>query len=178
MLHFGSRISSRRRGQFAFVLTLAASAICGLHAKPAHSTRSGATPAGQVTYNRDIAPIIYRSCSTCHRPGEAGPFSLLTYSDVKKHARQIAELTQSRAMPPWLPEPQSAKFADEMRLPDAQIDLIQKWVEQGEVEGDAAELLPAPKFVEGWQIGQPDMILKAEKPFTLPASGTANTRKV
>ena len=172
MLHFGSRISSRRRGQFAFVLTLAASAICGLHAKPAHSTRSGATPAGQVTYNRDIAPIIYRSCSTCHRPGEAGPFSLLTYSDVKKHARQIAELTQSRAMPPWLPEPQSAKFADEMRLPDAQIDLIQKWVEQGEVEGDAAELLPAPKFVEGWQIGQPDMILKAEKPFTLPASGT------
>ena len=172
MLHFGSRISSRRRGQFAFVLTLAASAICGLHAKPAHSTRSGATPAGQVTYNRDIAPIIYRSCSTCHRPGEAGPFSLLTYSDVKKHARQIAELTQSRAMPPWLPEPQSAKFADEMRLPDAQIDLIQKWVGQGEVEGDAAELLPAPKFVEGWQIGQPDMILKAEKPFTLPASGT------
>ena len=172
MLHFGSRISSRRRGQFAFVLTLAASAICALHAKPAHSTRSGATPAGQVTYNRDIAPIIYRSCSTCHRPGEAGPFSLLTYSDVKKHARQIAELTQSRAMPPWLPEPQSAKFADEMRLPDAQIDLIQKWVEQGEVEGDAAELLPAPKFVEGWQIGQPDMILKAEKPFTLPASGT------
>jgi len=172
MLHFGSRISSRRRGQFAFVLTLAASAICALHAKPAHSTRSGATPAGQVTYNRDIAPIIYRSCSTCHRPGEAGPFSLLTYSDVKKHARQIAELTQSRAMPPWLPEPQSAKFADEMRLPDAQIDLIQKWVGQGEVEGDAAELLPAPKFVEGWQIGQPDMILKAEKPFTLPASGT------
>ena len=172
MLHFGSRISSRRRGQFAFVLTLAASAICALHAKPAHSTRSGATPAGQVTYNRDIAPIIYRSCSTCHRPGEAGPFSLLTYSDVKKHARQIAELTQSRAMPPWLPEPQSAKFADEMRLPDAQIDLIQKWVEQGEVEGDATELLPAPKFVEGWQIGQPDMILKAEKPFTLPASGT------
>jgi tetratricopeptide (TPR) repeat protein/mono/diheme cytochrome c family protein len=128
--------------------------------------------ASQVTYNRDIAPIVYRSCSTCHRPGEAGPFPLLTYSDVKKHARQIADLTRSRTMPPWLPEPQAAKFADEQRLTDAEINLIQRWGEQGAVEGAAADLPPAPKFVEGWRLGQPDIILQAQKPFILPASGT------
>src|ERR1700689_1330898 len=75
----------------------------------------------QVTFNRDIAPIIFQSCARCHRPGESGPFSLLTYDDVKKHARQIAVVTRDRFMPPWLPEAQSLKFADEMRLSDAEI---------------------------------------------------------
>ncbi|MBZ5681221.1 MAG: tetratricopeptide repeat protein [Acidobacteriia bacterium] len=136
---------------------------------------SSAQPAPQispVTFNRDIAPIIYHSCASCHRPGEAGPFSLLTYSDVKKHARQIAEVTQARTMPPWLPEPQELKFADEMRLPDAQIALIQKWVEQGAVEGNPADLAPLPKFTEGWRLGEPDLILKVEKPLVLPPQGT------
>jgi Tfp pilus assembly protein PilF len=131
-----------------------------------------ASSAEKITFNREIAPIIFHSCSTCHRPGEAGPFNLLTYSDVKKHARQIAELTRSRVMPPWLPAPQELKFADDMRLPDSQIDLIQRWVEQGAVEGDASDLPPPPKFIEGWRLGRPDLILKAEKPFVLPAQGT------
>ena len=125
-----------------------------------------------VTFDRDIAPTIFHSCSTCHRPGEAAPFSLLTYSDVKRHARQIADVTRSRVMPPWLPEPQELKFADEQRLSDAEIDRITKWVEQGGVEGDAKDLPPAPKFVEGWRLGKPDMILSASKPLTLPPSGT------
>ncbi|MGC2818129.1 MAG: tetratricopeptide repeat protein [Candidatus Sulfotelmatobacter sp.] len=126
----------------------------------------------QVTFSRDIAPIIFRSCASCHRPGEAAPFSLLTYEDVKKHARQIAEVTRTRNMPPWLPEPQDLKFADEMRLPVAQIDLIQKWVDQGELEGNPADRPQQPKFVEGWRLGTPDLILKAEKPLVLPPEGT------
>ncbi|MGC2371559.1 MAG: hypothetical protein WA474_20995, partial [Candidatus Sulfotelmatobacter sp.] len=126
----------------------------------------------QVTFSRDIAPIIFRSCASCHRPGEAAPFSLLTYEDVKKHARQIAEVTRTRNMPPWLPEPQDLKFADEMRLPAAQIDLIQKWVDQGELEGNPADRPQPPKFVEGWRLGTPDLILKAEKPLVLPPEGT------
>ncbi len=131
-------------------------------------------PADQshVTFDRDIAPIIFRSCSSCHRPGEAAPFSLLTYSDVKKHARQIADVTRSRAMPPWLPDPQKLKFADEMRLSNAEIQMLQRWVEQGEVEGNPADLPSQPKFVEGWRLGKPDLILTASKPFTLPPSGT------
>ena len=126
----------------------------------------------QVTYNRDIAPIVFHSCAVCHRPGEAAPFSLLDYSDVKKHARQIVDVTQLRSMPPWLPEPQKLKFADELRLTDAEISSIQRWVEQGATEGDPADLPPAPKFIEGWRLGQPDLILTATKPLTLPPSGT------
>jgi tetratricopeptide (TPR) repeat protein len=126
----------------------------------------------QVTFNRDIAPIIFRSCSTCHRPGEAAPFSLLNFSDTKKHARQMVDVTRSRTMPPWLPEPQKLKFADELRLSDAEINLIQRWLEQGEVEGDPADLPAQPKFVEGWRLGKPDVILTATRPLTLPPSGT------
>jgi Flp pilus assembly protein TadD/mono/diheme cytochrome c family protein len=129
-------------------------------------------PASQLTFNRDIAPIIFRSCSTCHRPGEAAPFSLLSYSDVKKHARQIADVVRSHAMPPWLPEPQELKFADELRLSDADINRIVTWVEQGAAEGAPADLPQAPKFVQGWRLGQPDLVLKAEKPLILPPEGT------
>jgi mono/diheme cytochrome c family protein len=106
---------------------------------------------------------MFRSCATCHRPSEAGPFSLLTYSEAKKHARQIAEVTRSRAMPPWLPEPQELKFADELRLTESEIKLIERWVEQGAVEGDRADLPAQPKFVEGWRLGKPDLILHATK---------------
>jgi tetratricopeptide (TPR) repeat protein/mono/diheme cytochrome c family protein len=146
-------------------------AMATLTARPAPRAQTQDRDA-QVTFNRDIAPIMFRSCAQCHRPGEAAPFSLLTYSDVKRHARQIAEVTESRAMPPWLPEPQSLKFADELRLSDSEINLIRKWVEQGAVEGDAADLPSQPKFVEGWQLGKPDLVLTASKPLVLPPQGT------
>ncbi len=126
----------------------------------------------QATFNRDIAPIIFQSCARCHRPGESGPFSLLTYEDVKKHARQIAAVTRDRFMPPWLPEPQSLKFADEMRLSDDEIATIKKWVDAGTPEGNPADLPPQPKWVEGWQLGQPDLVLTAEKPYQLPPGGS------
>jgi len=129
-------------------------------------------PAAQVTFDRDIAPIVYQYCSACHRPGEAGPFPLLSYQDVRKHGRQIAAVTQTRFMPPWLPEPGELKFADERRLSDEQIATIRAWVDQGMLEGKASDLPAKPKFVEGWQLGQPDLILKAEKPYMLPATGS------
>jgi len=134
---------------------------------------ASAAPTGErrVTFTRDIAPIVFQQCAPCHRPGEAGPFPLLTYQDVKKHAQQIAVVTHDRIMPPWLPEPGKFPFADEMRLSAAQIALILKWVEQGAVEGNPAELPARPHFVQGWQLGQPDIVLTAEKPFILPASG-------
>lgn len=125
-----------------------------------------------VTFNRDIAPIFYGYCAPCHHAGEAGPFPLLTFADAKGRARQIAEVITSRFMPPWLPEPQNLRFADELRLSDRQIALVQKWVEQGAVEGAPADLPPAPKFATGWQLGHPDKIVQAAKPFMLPASGS------
>src|SRR5579863_7323823 len=127
MLHFGCRMSAPQNAVRVLVLLAAACAIGQLFARPpSHQMEQ---PTAPVTFNRDIAPIIFRSCSSCHRPGEAAPFSLLTYSDVKKHARQIADVTRSRSMPPWLPEPQPLKFADDLRLADAEIERIQRWVE-------------------------------------------------
>ena len=143
--------------------------------------RTGSAPSSEkrkaaanssVTFNRDIAPIFFHSCAACHRPGEAAPFPLLSYKDAKSHARQIALVTQSRFMPPWLPEPGDYKFADEMRLSEKEIKLIADWVQDGAVEGEPSDLPPQPKFVEGWQLGKPDLILKAETPYQLLAKGT------
>ena len=176
MLHLSSGISSWVRGAAWTLLLLAGGGAVGTlsgHSAARQSSIAVAPAvATQITFNRDIAPIIFRSCSSCHRPGEAAPFSLLNYSEVKRHARQITEVTLSRAMPPWLPEPQKLKFADDLRLADSEIDLIQRWVEQGAVEGNPADLPPPPKFVEGWRLGKPDLILTANKPLTLPPSGT------
>ncbi|HTQ60783.1 MAG TPA: tetratricopeptide repeat protein [Candidatus Solibacter sp.] len=81
-------------------------------------------------------------------------------------------MTSKRIMPPWLPDPGEPKFAGELRLTDDQIATIQKWVDQGEVQGNPADLPPQPKFVVGWELGRPDVIVKAEKPYHLVASGT------
>ena len=125
-----------------------------------------------INFNRDIAPIIFNNCSVCHRPGESGPFPLLTYDDVKSHARQIVTVTRTRFMPPWLPAPSDFKFADERGLTPEQVATIAKWVEQGTKEGDPRDLPQKPKFTPGWQLGEPDLILNAEKPYVLPADGS------
>jgi Flp pilus assembly protein TadD/mono/diheme cytochrome c family protein len=124
-----------------------------------------------ITFYKHMTPIIYRSCASCHRPGEAGPFPLLTYEDVKKHAAQIVTVTKRRYMPPWLPETGHGKFQEEQRLSDAQIRLIEQWVQQGARAGDPADAAPLPKFVPGWQLGAPDLVLRAPAPYTLRADG-------
>jgi len=124
-----------------------------------------------VTFNRDIAPIVFENCVDCHRPGESAPFSLLEYAEAKKRAALIAALTQSRFMPPWLPERGEVEFLGERGLSDAEIALIRSWVDQGSVEGDAADLPPKPQFTEGWHLGEPDMVIAMPTPFTVPAEG-------
>src|SRR6201994_743731 len=103
------------------VLALGVNVSVVVNSTPAPATVS--TP----TFYRNIAPIVYQNCSTCHRPGESGPFSLLTYDDVKRHAAQIATVTKQRFMPPWLPEAGHGEFEEERRLSDSQIQLIQAW---------------------------------------------------
>src|SRR6266404_6326452 len=125
-----------------------------------------------VTFSQDIAPIVFRFCAPCHHSGEAGPFPLVTYGDVKSHARQIADITGKRLMPPWLPAADGLAFAEDSHLSEQQITLFRQWVTNGMAEGDRAELPPAPKFSAGWQLGQPDLILKASTPFAVPASGS------
>ncbi|HLK03700.1 MAG TPA: tetratricopeptide repeat protein [Candidatus Acidoferrum sp.] len=126
----------------------------------------------EVTFNRDLAPIVFRTCAPCHHPGEAAPFSLLTYGDVKSHARQIADLTQKRIMPPWLPEASEWKFNDDLHLTPEEIFLFQKWVDAGLPEGAPADIPPQPKFDSSWHLGQPDLILRADSSYEVPASGS------
>ena len=124
-----------------------------------------------VTYHQRIEPLIYQYCAPCHRPGEAGPFSLLSYEDVRKRAAQIVTVTKSRYMPPWLPEPGFGDFAGERRLSETQLRLIEEWVRQGAPEGSPTGLA-APHFTEGWQIGAPDMVVQMPTPYRLAADGT------
>ncbi|HEY2014652.1 MAG TPA: tetratricopeptide repeat protein [Bryobacteraceae bacterium] len=123
------------------------------------------------TFARDIAPIVYQFCAPCHHPGGDGPFSLLTYDEVKKRAPQIATVTRSRYMPPWLPEPGYGDFAGEQRLSTGQIRLIAGWVAAGEPEGPPGEAPPPPHLTAGWQLGPPDLVLDAAGPAAVPASG-------
>jgi mono/diheme cytochrome c family protein len=126
-----------------------------------------APSASRVTFYRNIAPIVYKNCAPCHRPGESAPFSLLTYEDVKRHATQIASVTKQRYMPPWLPEAGHGEFEEERRLTDAQIQLIQAWVKQGAMAGPIANAPPAPKFASEWTLGKPDMVLQVAQPYHL-----------
>jgi len=129
-----------------------------------------ALAAAPPTFASDIAPIVYQKCAPCHRPGEAAPFSLLSYEDVKKRAGQIAVVTRSGYMPPWLPERGYGEFADERRLTAEEIETIARWVSGGAPEGPAAGISP-PQFTGGWQLGKPDLVLEAGGSLELPASG-------
>ena len=124
-----------------------------------------------VTFNQQIAPIIYRNCSACHRPGEAAPFSLLSYQDAAKKAKMIAKVTASHLMPPWKAEPASYPYRDERRLTEDSIALIQAWVDQGMPEGSSAERLEPPKFGSGWRLGEPDLVVEMPAAYHVPAEG-------
>jgi Copper type II ascorbate-dependent monooxygenase, C-terminal domain len=120
------------------------------------------------TFSEDIAPIIFKNCSPCHRPGEAGPFSLLSYEDVKKKAKTIAAVTKARYMPPWPADPSYSHFIGERVLDDAQIQTIQNWVSTGAPAGDLAKAPPAPQFPQGSTLGKPDLVVKMREPFKIP----------
>src|SRR6266571_3304754 len=121
----------------------------------------------RLTFNKDIAPIVWARCATCHRPGEIGPFSLVTYDDVRRHATQIAAVTARRVMPPWKPLPGKGDFQSARRLSDRELDTIQEWIAAGAREGDAADLPPAPAWREGWQLGTPDLVVSMPAPFAV-----------
>jgi mono/diheme cytochrome c family protein len=132
---------------------------------------AAAAHATTPTFNKDIAPILYQNCATCHRPGEVAPFSLLTYSDAAKKAGLLAIVTGKRVMPPWKPEPGYGSFANERRLSGAQIALIQEWARAGAPEGAAKDKRPLPIFPNGWEGGQPDKVLSMNRKVEVAADG-------
>lgn len=158
--------SAKRRsfGALAGLLTVALCAAAGTASHPS-------AQAAPVTFATHIAPIVFEHCVTCHRPDGSAPFSLLTYQDVRSRAGRIAEVTGSRYMPPWKPEPGFGEFADARRLADRQIELIQQWVRNGSPEGDPANAPAPPTFVDAWQLGTPDLVVTMDRAFAVPATG-------
>jgi hypothetical protein len=130
------------------------------------------------TFNHDIAPIISKNCAECHRPGEAAPFSLLSYKDVATKGKLIAAVTTSRQMPPWKAEPASFPYRDERRLKESEIALIRQWVAGGMPEGDPAAKPEAPKFGSGWRLGEPDLIVEMPAAYHVPAEGADIYRNI
>ncbi len=114
----------------------------------------------QITFAEHIAPIIYKNCTPCHRDGEAAPFRLYTYSDVKTRNNLIKFVTQTRFMPPWPADANYTHFVDEKVLSQNEIDLIVKWIDEGCVLGDSSKIPPLPNFPVGSQLGIPDLVIK------------------
>jgi Tfp pilus assembly protein PilF len=128
----------------------------------------GAVP---PNFAQDVAPILFRACVECHHPGEAAPFSLMSYADAGKRAAQIAAVTSSRFMPPWLPDAGYGDFEGERRLTGEEIRTISAWSAAGAPEGSAGQIPEPPRFSGNWRLGEPDLIVQAPAAFRVPASG-------
>jgi peroxiredoxin len=127
--------------------------------------RAGAT----VTYSRDVAPILQRKCQGCHRPGQVGPFALLSYDDAHSWAATIREVVEDRRMPPWHADPRFGKFANDRSLSEAERKTLLAWIDQGCARGPVLDLPPPRQFAEGWGIGKPDVVLTMPQAFSVPA---------
>ena len=132
----------------------------------------GVAQTGPVTFNKDIAPIVFERCASCHHPGGAGPFSLLTYASARQYASQIARATSERYMPPWKADAADGPFVGQHPLTLEEIGIIRRWVDGGAVEGNPADLPPPPRIAAGWQLGAPDLVVTLDQPYTLRADGT------
>lgn len=134
-------------------------------------TASAGGPPGTPTFNRDVAPLVYRACTPCHRPGQPVPFPLVTYQDVRRRAQLIAAATRSRVMPPWQPEQGHETFADARRLADVEIATLAAWAAAGAPEGAPSEAPAPPRFEDGWTLGPPGHVIRFDRPYALESSG-------
>src|SRR5262249_41935834 len=136
---------------------------------------ASALAASDVTFTKDIAPILQRACQNCHRPGAIAPMSLLTYQDARPWARSIKEKVVRHEMPPWYVDRNVGitKFKDDPSLTEAEIATISNWVDHGAPAGNPADMPPLRQFsdVDKWHIGKPDLIISMPKPYKLRANG-------
>ena len=123
-----------------------------------------------VTFTRDVAPIIYENCVACHRPGELAPMALRSYDEVRPWARGIKDKVVSGEMPPWFAEGRAGHFKNDSRLMPAEIDTIVRWVDAGAPQGAPGDLPALPSFIEGWALGEPDLVVTLPE-VTVPAEG-------
>jgi hypothetical protein len=131
-----------------------------------------AAPAREVTFSKDVAPILFANCVYCHRSGEIGPFSMTTYEHTRPWAKSIKQAVLARKMPPWPADPAYGNLLNNTRLSDRDIQTIVNWVDGGALQGNPAQTPALPRFADGWQIGAPDLVVRMEEPFTVAATGT------
>lgn len=125
----------------------------------------------EITFTKHVAPILWNHCGRCHRPGEVGPFSLLTYADAAKRADFLRDVVESGRMPPWKAAPGYGHFIDENRLTRREWAVLERWADDGAPEGVRADLPPAPAYRDGWALGEPDLVLTMAEPYAIPADG-------
>jgi hypothetical protein len=129
-------------------------------------------PAAAPTFSKDVAPIFYKSCTSCHRPGEIAPMSLLSYRDARPWAKSIATRVAAGSMPPWHADPMHGQFLNDRRLTDADRDTILGWANGGAPEGSPGDLPSPPQYASGWTIGPPDAVFAMQEDYPVPAEGT------
>jgi hypothetical protein len=129
-----------------------------------------AADAPKATFTEDVAPILMKRCVSCHHPGEIAPMSLLTYDDVRPWAKSIREAVLTRKMPPWQADTKIGHFSNDISLSDREIDTIVRWVDHGAARGNPSKMPAAPRFNDGWKLGEPDYVLDMGK-IDVPASG-------
>ena len=156
-----------------FVLTLFVAALCFV-ALPVTQASDAKKNATVVTFNKDVAPILFKNCVECHRAGEIAPMSFMNYKEARPWAKSIKEKVINREMPPWHADPHFGEFSNDRRLAQKDIDTIVAWVDGGAQEGNAKELPPTPQFADGWNIGKPDKIFYLPEEYSVPATGVVD----
>jgi hypothetical protein len=132
---------------------------------------AGQSAPANPTYTKDVAPILFKNCTSCHRPGEIAPMSLLTYEDVRPHAKDIRDEVSEGHMPPWHADAPKGTFLNERGLTDAEKKVLIAWANTGATRGDPKDLPPAPVYPEGWAIGKPDVVFEMQEDYEVPAEG-------
>ena len=130
------------------------------------------------TFSKDVAPILFRSCVSCHRAGEMGPMPLTSFQAARPWARAIASAVEGRVMPPWTADHGSERFANDPRLSESEIATIVSWATSGAPEGDPRDLPAVPTFADGWHMGTPDAVFTMNASVEVPAAGPALYRDV
>ena len=146
-------------------------ALAGAFVLASGSAAAQMPPPSAPTFSKDVAPVLYKHCTTCHRPGEIAPMSLLTYEQARPWARAIRDNVRTGSMPPWHADAAHGKWSNDRSLTQAEKDILTKWVDAGAPEGNKRDLPKSPEYAQGWQIGEPDAIVTMEKEYSVPATG-------
>lgn len=130
--------------------------------------------AAAPTFNKDVEPLLRKHCQSCHRPGEAGPMSFLTYKETRPFAAAIRQAVTTGKMPPWHADSKHGQFINDRRLSAAEIAVVTDWAKAGAPEGDKKDVQPPAVWASGWTIGKPDVVIDMGADYKVPASGTVD----